>query len=163
MNMMVLVDKQWGIYKNMKPFVRIPEDLKLLREETEGKIVVMDTDMLDLLPGMQPLSKRKNFIFIKDNRKINNAENYYDLNKLTEDLSAYPEDEIFIIGGNTLYKYFLPMCNTVHVTYVDYIYEANEFFENLEESQDWKMEFISDEHTYFDLIYEFRMYKRQNI
>ena len=40
MNLIVNVDKNWGIGKDNKLLVRIPADMKFFRESTTGKVVV---------------------------------------------------------------------------------------------------------------------------
>ena len=70
-----------------------------------------------------------------------------------------PED-IFIIGGQSIYEQFLPYCDTAHVTFVEYVYDADTLFLNLDENPDWRLAEESDEQTYFDLCYYFRRYER---
>ena len=41
MNVIVAADKNWGIGKNNQLLVSIPADMKMFREETSGKVVVM--------------------------------------------------------------------------------------------------------------------------
>ena len=41
MNIIVAADKNWGIGRNNELLVSIPADMKMFREETSGKVVVM--------------------------------------------------------------------------------------------------------------------------
>ena len=70
----------------------------------------------------------------------------------------YNSDDVYVIGGESIYRQMLPYCNTAYVTYIDYGYEADTFFPNLEENSDWRMAEESEEQTYFDLEYYFRTY-----
>jgi dihydrofolate reductase len=56
----------------------------------------------------------------------------------------------------------LPYCDTVHVTKIDHEYEADAYFPNLDESDEWEIEADSDEQVYFDLTYRFLKYRRLN-
>lgn len=60
-----------------------------------------------------------------------------------------------------MYRQFLPYCDTVHVTRINYEYEADAYFPNLDETGEWKIDKISEEQTYFDLEYEFVKYVRK--
>ena len=54
----------------------------------------------------------------------------------------------------------LPYCDTAHVTKVDYAYEADTWFPNLDQDPAWKITAESEEQTYFDLEYRFVKYER---
>ncbi len=55
----------------------------------------------------------------------------------------------------------LDMCDVAHVTYVDYAYDADTYFPNLDENPDWTIAAESEEQTYYDLEFYFRMYKKK--
>lgn len=159
MNLIVAVDRNWAIGKNGKLLVAIPEDQKLFREETTNKVVVMGRKTLESLPGGQPLSMRKNLILSADpDYQVKNADVCHSLDEALKYLQAYPRESIYIIGGESIYRQFLPFCDTAHVTYVDYGYHADTYFPNLDRAEDWVLKEASEERTYFDLIYEFRRY-----
>ena len=81
-------------------------------------------------------------------------------NDVIEELKKYDEEEIYVIGGETIYRQLLPYCKVAHVTKIDHAYEADTFFPNLDEMEDWEVTGVSDEQTYFDLEYEFVIYER---
>ena len=60
MNIIAAVDKHWAIGNRGKLLVTIPDDQKLFREETKGKVIVMGRKTLESLPAGQPLAGRKN-------------------------------------------------------------------------------------------------------
>ena len=66
MNILVTVDKNWAIGNQDQLLVSIPEDQRLLREETQGGIIVMGRKTFETLPGKQPLYGRINVILSKD-------------------------------------------------------------------------------------------------
>ena len=55
----------------------------------------------------------------------------------------------------------LDMCDTAYVTYIDYSYDADAHFPNLDENENWELAQESDENTYFDIEYYFRTYKKK--
>ena len=78
-----------------------------------------------------------------------------------QELAKYPSEDVFIIGGQSIYEQFLPYCYTAHVTYIDYEYQADTWFPNLDKDGDWVMDLESEEETYFNLCYSFRRYVRR--
>ena len=61
----------------------------------------------------------------------------------------------------SVYHQMLPYCDVAHVTKIDHEYEADAYFPNLDEMDDWYIAADSDEQTYFDLEYQFLMYRRK--
>jgi dihydrofolate reductase len=55
----------------------------------------------------------------------------------------------------------LPYCDTAHVTMIDYAYEADAYFPNLDKDPEWEITADSDEQTYFDIPYTFLRYSRK--
>lgn len=164
MNLIVAVDKQWSIGNQGQLLVSIPEDKKLFREETLGKVIVMGRKTLESLPGKQPLYGRTNIVLTRNqDYKAKGALICHSLLEVMEELKKYRKEDCFIIGGQSIYEQFLPYCNTAHVTYIDYLYSADTHFPNLDKDRGWALTAESEEQTYFDLCYTFRMYQRKNM
>ena len=163
MNIIVSVDKKWGIGNKGKLLVSIPKDMKLFREETVGKVIIMGHNTLLSLPGSQPLVGRENIVLSKDkNLKIKGATVVNSLESCLEYLreNNINDEDVFVIGGESVYRNFLPYCNVAHVTYIDYEYAADRHFLNLDLDKEWNLVLETEEETYFDIPYTFRMYKR---
>ena len=80
--------------------------------------------------------------------------------EVLEELKKYPDKEIYIAGGESIYRALLPYCKVAHVTKIDHAYEADTYFPNLDEMNEWEVTGVSEEQTYFDLEYEFVRYER---
>lgn len=161
MNLIVAVDKNWAIGLSNKLLVSIPADMKFFRETTSGKVVAMGRKTLESFPGGQPLKNRTNIVLTKDlNYKVKDAVVMGTLEEMVEELKKYPSEDIYVIGGESVYRQLLPYCDTAYVTKIDHIYEADTFFPNLDEMKDWKMTGVTEEQTYFDLEYVFAKYER---
>lgn len=161
MNLIVAVDKNWAIGLKNKLLVSIPADMKFFRETTMGKVVVMGRKTLESFPNGQPLKKRTNIVLTRDkNYQVKDAVAVHTLDELLEELKQYAEEDIYVIGGESIYRLLLPYCKVAHVTKIDHAYEADTYFPNLDEMKDWEITGISDEQTYFDLEYEFVRYER---
>lgn len=162
MNLIVAVDKNWAIGKDGRLLVSIPADQQMFRSETTGKTVVMGRKTLESLPGKQPLSGRENIILSRDpGFEVKNAIVHSSFEETVELLKKRRSEDVFIIGGQSIYRQFLPLCDTAHVTWVDYAYDADTFFPDLDRSPEWRLKEESDEQTYFDLCYSFRRYVRK--
>lgn len=161
MNVYVTVDSKWGIGYNNNLLIQIPRSQKLFQEETEGKVLVMGRKTFEIMFKGQPLPGRTNIILSENQEyQAKGALVVHSLGELLKELKQYPEEEINIVGGESVFEQLLPYCDVVHVVKLDYTYETNKYFPNLDKSSDWKMMVASDELTYFDVPYEFLGYGR---
>lgn len=161
MRIIVAADQNWGIGKDNHLLVSIPADMKMFRQETIGKVVVMGRKTLESFPGGQPLKNRTNLVLTKNkDYHPKGVQVFYSLEELLEELKKYPSDQIYCIGGESVYRQLLPLCDTAQVTRIDFAYEADSYFPNLDEMPDWKVAAESEEQTYFDLEYRFVRYER---
>ena len=161
MNLIVAVDKNWGIGSNNKLLVSIPSDMKFFRQQTMGKVVVLGRKTLETFPNGLPLQKRTNIVLTRDRSfSVKGATVVHDIPELLEELKKYEDEQIYIIGGGTVYEQMLPYCNVAHVTKIDYGFEADTYFPNLDAMDDWEITGESEEQTYFDLEFSFVKYER---
>ena len=66
MNLIAAVDKNWAIGKNNELLVSIPNDMKMFRQMTTGKVVVMGRKTLESFPNGLPLKNRVNIVLTKN-------------------------------------------------------------------------------------------------
>lgn len=163
MNLIAAVDKNWAIGHANKLLVSIPNDQKHFREETLGKVVVLGRKTLETFPGGLPLKGRTNIILTTDPEfSAKEAIIVHSKEELFEELKKYDSKDVYIIGGDSVYKMMLPYCDTAHITKIDHVYHADTYFPNLDEAPDWKITADSEEQTYFDLEYVFLKYEKEN-
>ena len=161
MNVIVAVDKNWAIGKNNKLLVSIPADMKFFRETTKGNVVVMGRKTLESFPQGQPLKNRVNIVITKNpNYKVKDAVVVHSVEEAVEECGRY-DGEVYVIGGESIYRAMLPYCDTALVTKIDHAYEADTYFPNLDEHPEWELTGETDEQTYFDLEYVFAKYERK--
>lgn len=162
MNLIVAVDRQWAIGKDGRLLVTIPADQQMFLRETTGKVVVMGRKTLESLPGGQPLGNRVNLALTRDrNYKVKGAVIRHSVEEALETLDEYDSRDVYIIGGQSIYEQFLPYCDTAHVTAIDYTYDADTFFPNLDQDTEWKLAEEGEEQTYFDICYTFLKFVRK--
>jgi len=161
MNLIVGVDSNWAIGNKNQLLVSIPNDMKHFREETTGKVVVLGRKTLATFPQGMPLKNRTNIVLTSDkNFSVKDAIVVHSIEELLEELKKYNEEDIYIIGGESVYRQMLPYCKVAHVTKNDQAYEADTFFPNLDEDEEWQLVADSEEQTYFDIAYQFLKYER---
>lgn len=162
MNLIAAVDQNWAIGKNNKLLVSIPDDMKFFRTTTTGHVVVMGRKTLESFPNQRPLQNRTNIVLTSDkNYTVKDAIVVNSLDELKAELAKYESDDIYIIGGESIYRQLVDECSVAYITKIDYAYDADAYFPNLEEKNEWKLTGQSDEQTYFDLTYYFNKYERK--
>lgn len=161
MNLIAAADKNWAIGKDNKLLVRIPADMNYFREMTTGHVVVMGRKTLESFPNQAPLKDRVNIVLTRDmSYEKKGAVIVHSLEELEEELKKYPSEEIYVLGGETVYRQLLDQCDVAYITKMDFAYDADAYMPNLDKSKDWKLAAESEEQTYFDLIYYFQRYER---
>ncbi len=136
MKAIVAVDKKWGIGRDNDLLFSIPEDMKFFRQTTLNKVVVMGSKTLKSFPNGNPLKNRINIVLsskeVREDCKV-----VRNLEELSRELKKYPQEDIFIIGGASVYKTLLPYCSEALITKVDADGNAGVFFENLDGLENW--------------------------
>lgn len=162
MNLIAAVDKNWAIGYQNELLVRIPNDHKHFREETTGKVVVLGRKTLETFPQGLPLKNRTNIILSHNQGySVKDAIVVHSLEELKQELAKYPSEDIYIIGGESVYKELVSWCDVAHITKIDHEYQADAYFPNLDEDEDWEITADSEEQTYFDIEYTFVKYERK--
>ncbi len=161
MNLIAAVDKNWAIGRKNKLLVSIPDDMKFFRQTTTGKVVVMGRKTLESFPNKKPLKNRVNIILTRDKSyAVDGAAVVHDLDELHEELKKYDSGDVYVIGGESIYRQLADECDVAHITKIDFAYEADAWFPNLDEKTEWRITADSEEQTYFDLEYCFYRYER---
>lgn len=161
MNIIVAVDSNWAIGHKNELLIRIPNDHKHFREETTGKVVILGRKTLDTFPQGLPLKNRTNIILSRNpGYQVKDALVVHSVEELLQMAQPYRKEDLYVIGGESVYRQLLPYCHVAHVTKIDRAYEADTYFPNLDASPEWEITARSDEQTYFDVAYHFLKYER---
>ena len=136
MKLIAAVDKNWGIGRNNRLLVNIPEDMQLFRQETNGKVVIMGRKTFESLGGILPdrmhiiLSRNPDFIIDSESVKV--VHSLLELQQYMDD-----EEEHFVIGGAIIYNLLMPYCKKMYVTQLDKDFEGDTIFPKINEDI-WK-------------------------
>lgn len=162
MNLIVAVDKNWAIGNKNDLLVRIPADQRFFRQETTGKVIIMGRKTLESFPQCKPLPNRTNIVITrKADYRVDGATVVGSIEEALELVKEYKTEDVFVIGGDSIYHQMLPYCDVAHITKIDYAYEADTYFPNLDDMPEWKITEQSEEQTYYDLEYWFIKYEKQ--
>ena len=126
MNLIVAVDQNWGIGKNGTMPWHIRADMRYFKEKTLGTTVLMGRKTLLSFPGAKPLPNRENVVL--SSRADFAPEGVTVVNSLQELLEYKTRDDVFVIGGGSVYKALLPYCKYAYVTKIDAAYDCDTYF-----------------------------------
>ena len=163
MKAIVAVDSNWAIGNKGQLLVSIPADQKdNFRRRTSGKTIVYGRKTLETFPQKVVLPNRRNIILsTRKDYAVKNAEVAHNKEELLELIKNENSDDVYIIGGETVYREFIDMCDTAIVTFIDKVYEADTYFPNLDKDPNWELAEESEEQVYFDITYTYRIYVKK--
>ena len=137
----VAVDENWGIGNKGELLISLPEDQKQnFKVKTLGHPVIFGRKTLDTFPGGRLLPGRENIILTRNtDLNVEGATILHSIEETVEYTKKDPDECYFIIGGEQIYKQFLPYCDTCIVTKIHKRFEADAFFPDLDNLKDWKV------------------------
>ncbi|MBQ9059467.1 MAG: dihydrofolate reductase [Atopobiaceae bacterium] len=140
MRAIVAVCQDWGIGYRGGLLVQNPADMRSFVQHTKGATVIMGRATLESFPEQKPLPKRRNIVLSRQtNLEIEGVEQAHSVEELMELVQESSPDELWVIGGQTVYEQLLPYCNEVVVTKHDCIRPADTYFPNLDKQEDWEI------------------------
>lgn len=160
MNLIVAADKNWGIGNKGDLLFRNPEDMKYFKSMTTGKVVVMGMKTLESFKGKKPLPHRTNIVLTRQDIEIPGCIIAHSVADTIEILSDYDSRDIFVIGGGQVYSQFLDFCDRAYVTLIDTEFDADTFFPNLDNEDEWVLSHTSEGHVHNGIRFMFSKYKR---
>ena len=131
-------DRRWGIGRNNDLLFALPADMKCFRETTRGRVVVMGLNTLRSFPGGKPLKNRVNVV-LSPTPVEEDVVCVHDLNELFSAVRNYPPEDVFVVGGASVYRTLIPYCSEVLVTRVDADGDADVFVPDLDASEDFEL------------------------
>lgn len=136
------VDNKWGIGRKNGLLFSLSKDMKFFRETTFGHVVALGENTLLSFPNVKPLKNRQHIVLSQDvTHNYEGVENVHDFKeflKLIKDKSL--KEDVFIIGGASIYRQTLPYVDKVYLTKVDADGNAELFFPNLDEDSNFELE-----------------------
>lgn len=161
MNIIASVDKEWGIGNKGDLLMRIKDDLQEFKRLTIGKIVVLGRKTLYTFPRGEALKGRTNIILSHDvSFKVKDAIVCNSFDDIQNELKKYNSEDIFIIGGASVYNMFLPFCETAYITKFDKSFEKDSWLPNLDQDKNWSCIFEGEKQESEGVKYYFTKYQK---
>ena len=164
MKRIVAVDKNWGIGRDNDLLFSLPADMKHFRETTSGKVIVMGKNTLLSFPNGAPLKNRTNIVLttsgVEEREGLTVCRS---LDELREELKKYNTDDVFVVGGGTIYRLLCDACDEAIVTKVDADGDATVFFPDLDQRENWVCESIGEAIETNGITVRFCHYKNNNV
>lgn len=163
MNLIVAVDEGWGIGYKGDLLARVRADLQNFRRVTDGKIVVLGSNTLATFPGGRVLKNRTNIVLNwEPDYAPEGAIVVHSLDELFEELKKYDTDDVFIIGGASVYRQLLPYCRKAYITKFLKNFEKDAYIPNLDEDPSWQLTWQSEVQRGedADFLFVFTVYER---
>ena len=134
LSIIVAVAENLAIGKNNDLLWHLSSDLKRFKKLTTGHPVVMGRRTWESLPK-RPLPGRRNIVFTQNTDfKADGAEVVHSVNSLFKVLKDY-DDEVFVMGGASIYQLLLPFTNRLYVTRVYREFDGDVFFPVIDMSE----------------------------
>ena len=156
-------DINYGIGKKNGLLFSLPLDMKFFRETTKGHTVAMGENTLLSFPGGKPLKNRRNIVLAQD--ETHNYFNTVCVHNFEDFLHSIREygkvDDIYIIGGASIYRQTLPYVDEVLLTKVNKDGGAEVFFDRIDENPNFVC--IDEGTPIMDGDIEIRFTKYKNI
>lgn len=125
--------------KNDLPWY-IPEDLKRFKLLTTGKTVLMGSKTYESIVNRlgRPLPNRKNVVASNDSQyKVADGVVLY--NSLDKAIADYKNDDLFIIGGASIFSQTMDKADKLYITHIDRDVEGDVYFPKIS-TKDWELE-----------------------
>ena len=162
MKLIAAIDNNWNIGKDGDLLVHIPADMKFFREKTMGKVVVMGRKTLESFPGKKPLKGRTNIVLTSNkDYNVENVITVSNLEELNKALSGFDKDDVFVIGGGSVYSQLLPYCDKAYITKVNVSCEADTSIPDLDNDPDWILRYLRKGGIHNGMEYNFCTYLRR--
>ena len=158
-SLIACIGKNRELGKNNDLIFHIKRDMQFFREKTLNHTIVMGRNTLESLKN-KPLPKRKNLVLTSKAEKLpEGLEKIPDLTTFIEE-NKTTDEEIFIIGGASVYKTFLPYAKNLYLTKVAKTANADVYFPDFDEEKYDKI--VLEEGVENDLTFEIIEYKLKN-
>lgn len=112
----------------------IPEDMKNFKDITSGHIVLMGRNTWESIPEkFRPLPNRKNIVITRDENYLlpEDVEKYFSIG---EALKKYKNENVFVIGGASIYKQTIDIADKLYITEVHKTFDGDVFFPEIDKN-----------------------------
>lgn len=159
MELIVAVYDDWGIGRDGTQPIALDVDRKFFRETTKGAMVIAGRRTIADFPGQRPLPGRENVVISRGTLELPG----FTLCHSPEEAAALANsaERAFVIGGGSVYRQMLPLCDRAYITKVHCTTACDTFFPNLDEAEDWALSEALQSGEENGIAYEMCLYTKK--
>ena len=159
MELIVAVYDDWGIGRDGTQPVALTADRKFFRERTKGSMVIVGRRTIEDFPGQKPLPNRVNVALTRQDMDI---PGFTVVHSPEEAVAlANNAERAFVIGGGSIYRQMLPLCQKAYVTKVYACPQSDTYFPDLDADSDWILQEILQSGEENGIKYEMCLYVKK--
>ncbi len=159
MELIVAVYDDWGIGRDGTQPVALSADRKFFRETTRGAMVIAGRRTIGDFPGQKPLPGRQNVALTRQALDLPGFTVVHSPEEAAE--LAKTAERAMVIGGGSIYRQMLPMCDTAYITKVHCTPVSDTYFPNLDEDPAWELAQVLEHGEENGIGYHICLYKRK--
>ena len=159
MDLIVAVYADWGIGRDGTQPIALSADRKFFRETTRGATVIAGRKTVGDFPGQKPLPGRKNIVLTRQNIEIPGFIVCHSPEEAVKETEG--DARVFVIGGGSIYKQMLPLCESAYVTKLSVCPVSDTYFPELDTSPDWEMKEILSQGEENGLTFQMCLYRKK--
>lgn len=159
MDLIVAVYDDWGIGCCGTQPVALSADRKFFRETTRGATVIAGRKTVADFPGQKPLPGRKNILLTRQDMALDGFVVCHSPEEAAE--LTKRDARVFVIGGGSIYKQMLPMCEKAYVTKVHACPKSDTYFPDLDKDTAWELQEVLASGEENGISYEMCLYAKK--
>lgn len=159
MKLIVAIYSDWGIGCCGTQPIALSADRKFFRETTRGATVIAGRRTIQDFAGQKPLPGRKNIVLTRGDGEFPGFTVCHSPEEAAE--LTKNEENVFVIGGGSIYQQMLPFCDTAYITKVNVCPGSDTYLQNLDEDPDWVVDAVLQTGEEDGISYEMIRYIRK--
>lgn len=159
MDLIVAVYADWGIGRDGTQPIALSADRKFFRETTRGAAVIAGRKTVGDFPGQKPLPGRKNIVLTRQNIEIPGFIVCHSPEEAVKETEG--DARVFVIGGGSIYKQMLPLCESAYVTKLSACPVSDTYFPDLDALPDWEMKEILSQGEENGITFQMCLYRKK--
>ena len=159
MELIVAVYDDWGIGRDGTQPVALSADRKFFRETTRGAMVIAGRRTIEDFPEKKPLPGRVNLVLTRSQEDIPGFTVCHSPEEAVQ--LAQTAQRAMVIGGGSIYRQMLPLCDKAYITKVHATPDSDTYFPNLDADENWELTQILQSGEENGISYEMCLYVRK--
>lgn len=158
MELIAAVYEDWGIGAKGTQPITLSADRALFRQTTRGCAVILGRRTMEDFPGRRSLPGRENILLTRSSQPVPGFTLASSVEEAAEKTAG---KRAFVIGGGSVYRQMLPLCDRAYITKIHARPESDAFLPNLDADPAWEVEAVLQSGEEGGIRYEMLLYRRK--